>query len=337
MASNIRWGLCCLVVDEPIKFRAATHSYTWRLDEETRRAYLNAIALDNARALTDTLEYCRKLGIGAFRILSQLFPLATHPLSGYGLDALPDAAEVRRRLLTARDIAAAAGIRLSFHPDQFVVLNSVRPDVVDSAIAELEWQAELAELLGADVICLHGGSATGGPDEAIDRLLAGIARLSARARSRLALENDDRCFPAIDLLPACLASDVPLVLDAHHHRVLPGELTIEDATDWAIATWGEREPYFHISSPRAGWKSGDPRPHADLIDPADVPVYWRQLGITLTVDVEAKAKERAVIALRQAMGALSGGTSARDSRRSEGERYQYDEGDEQEVRRQASA
>jgi UV DNA damage endonuclease len=295
--SAIRWGLCCLVVDAPIRFRSATHSYVWRLSEDDRRRYINAIALENANALLEVLRYCATLGIRAFRVSSQIFPLATHPLSGYGLDALIEGSEVRRRLELARDVARDAGIRLSFHPDQFVVLNSVRPEVVDSAIAELEWQATLAEVIGADVICLHGGSATGGIDAAATRLLAGIDRLSPRARSRLALENDDRCFSAVDLLPVCLASGAPLVLDAHHHRVLDGSLTIEEATDWAFATWGDREPYFHLSSPRGGWDGGDPRPHADFLDPRDVPAYWSALGIPITVDVEAKAKERAVLAI----------------------------------------
>jgi UV DNA damage repair endonuclease len=56
---------------------------------------------------------------------------------------------------------------------------------------------------------------------------------------------------------------------------------------------------FHISSPRGGWKIGeDPKPHADMIDPSDFPACWETLDIT--VEVEAKAKEPAVYALRDA-------------------------------------
>ena len=297
--SSIRWGLCCLVLDAPIKFRAATHSYVWGLSAEVRQAYLNGIALENAKALIDVLHYCRALDIRAFRVSSGIFPLATHPVSGYRIEDLPDAEEVRRRLEVAGDIAARGDIRLSFHPDQFVVLNSVRPDVVESSIRELEWQAEVAEMIGADVLCLHGGSTQGGVEEATSRLIATIERLSTRARIRLAIENDDRCYSAIDLLPVCLATGVPLILDAHHHRVITGGLSIEEATDWALATWGDREPYFHMSSPRDGWKSNDPRPHSDYLDPDDVPDSWRAIP-KLTVDVEAKAKERAVLAIRNA-------------------------------------
>ena len=299
-SQTIRWGLCCLVLDAPIRFRSATHSYVSRLDRDAAAAYVADIALHNAQSLCSVLEYCARLGIRSFRITSQLLPLATHPVSGYTVDDLQSAAEVRVRLEAAASIAKANGIRLSLHPDQFVVLNSARPEVVDSAVKELEWQAVIAELVGADVICLHGGSTAGGWDAAVERLIAGIERLSPRVRSRLAVENDDRCFPLVELLPVSLASGIPVILDAHHHRVLDGGLTLEEATDWSLATWGDREPYFHISSPKAGWGNGDPRPHADFIDPADVPDYWRALRPSITVDVEAKAKERAVLRLNQA-------------------------------------
>lgn len=302
-ATPLRLGLCCLVVDAPLAFRAATHTYVMRLSPPDRRAYLDRIALHNAEILGAVLRYAAQLGIRAFRVVSQLFPLATHPVSGYRLEELPSGDEIVRRLGVARAVAAASGIRLSFHPDQFVVLNSARPEVVQAAIAELEWHGELAERLGADVICLHGGSGAGGTDAAVERLIHGIERLSPRARTRLALENDDRVFAVEELLPACLAAEAPLVLDAHHHRVRPGSLTIEEATAWALATWGDREPHFHISSPRNGWKVGDPRPHADEIDPADLPECWIAMGGPLTVDVEAKSKERAVLRLSEALRA----------------------------------
>jgi UV DNA damage endonuclease len=248
-------------------------------------------------SLQSSLKFLRRTPWARAKVESLYIHSVTHPRSGYRLDTLQNSGEVRALLEVARDTAAAARIRLSFHPDQFVVLNSVKPEVVASSVEEVEWQAELAEVIGADVICLHGGSVAGGMDAAVDRLLAGIARLSERARSRLALENDDRSFPVIDLLPACLATGVPLILDAHHHRVLDGGLSIEEATDWSLATWDDREPHFHVSSPRTAWGQGDPRPHADYVDSGDVPAYWKALGRRLTVDVEAKAKERAVLAL----------------------------------------
>ncbi|CAN5147411.1 hypothetical protein BH09GEM1_BH09GEM1_22200 [soil metagenome] len=123
---------------------------------------------------------------------------------------------------------------------------------------------------------------------------------SDAARTRLTLENDDRRFTPASLLPLCGWLAVPLVYDVHHHRCNPDQFDI--AEELAVATWRGRQPHFHISSPRAGWDGGDTRPHADYVTPDDFPEAWR--GRRLTIDVEAKAKERAVLALRNALSGV---------------------------------
>ena len=293
--SLIRLGLCCQWLDAPIKFRSATHRFVSSLTPKQAKAYLGTIALDNATALLAAIDKCHELGIGAFRINSQVLPLATHPVSGYRLDQIDPRGNVRAMFLSAGQRAQSLDIRLSFHPDQFVVLNSTREEVVDASIRELEYQASVAELVGADTIVLHGGGKSG---DALERLEAGIERLSARVRSRLALENDDRCHTPASLLPLCRRLTVPLVYDVHHHRCLPDGLSIEEATMAMLSSWVGREPYAHISSPRDRG-SGDQRPHAGYIEPGDFPSAWKELR--LTVDVEAKEKERAVLALRRVL------------------------------------
>ena len=65
----------------------------------------------------------------------------------------------------------------------------------------------------------------------------------------------------------------------------------------AAKTWGRRELWAHLSTPKGGWRSDDPRHHADFIHPGDVPACW--VGKRMTVDVESKAKELAVLRLAQ--------------------------------------
>jgi UV DNA damage endonuclease len=173
------------------------------------------------------------------------------------------------------------------------VLNSQRPGVVDASIRELEYQAEVAEWIGADAINIHGGGAFGDKRRALAEFAGSADRLSDRARRRLTVENDTTFTPA-DLLPLCRTARIPLVYDVHHHRCLPDCLSVEDATQHALATW-DREPLFHISSPLAGWDGPRPRLHHDYIDSADFPACWR--GRAITVEVEAKAKELAVLKL----------------------------------------
>jgi UV DNA damage repair endonuclease len=98
-------------------------------------------------------------------------------------------------------LARTHDVRLSFHPDQFVALNSVRDDVVASSVRELDAHASLGLLIGVDTITLHVGGMTGGKEATLERLEANLAGFSGDARARLALENDDRLFTVSDLEP----------------------------------------------------------------------------------------------------------------------------------------
>jgi len=151
--------------------------------------------------------------------------------------------------------------------------------------------------VGAEVINLHAGGAYGDKRQALQRLAAALRDLPAAVRTRLTLENDDISYTPRDLLPFCQRLSLPLVYDVHHHRCNPDGLSIEEATTLAGETWQaiDQEAYCHLSSPRAGWQGGDPKPHADFLDPADFPACWQ--GRRMTVDVEAKAKELAVLNL----------------------------------------
>ncbi len=294
--AGIRWGLCCQFSDSGVRFRQATHRYVATLPTRPATAYLREIARANAIALAHAVVRCVDLGIGAFRITSQILPLATHPVSGYALDALDEDGSIRRSFEAAGRLARELDVRLSFHPDQFVVINSVRDDVVESSIRELEMQAALGHLVGIDTITLHGGGMTGGKADALARLERNLDRLSDAARVRLALENDDRLFTVRDLQPLCLRAGVPLVYDVHHHRCNPDGLDVATATEAVTETWRGREPWMHIASPRDGVTARNPRPHADFVSPEDFPREW--FGRAITVDVEAKAKDAAIVALR---------------------------------------
>ena len=265
-----------------------------RLPRPQQLARLSELCLANADALGATLRYCSQSSIGSFRINSQVLPLKTHPEVGYKIGELPQGSEVVASFRACGEFAREHNIRLSFHPDQFVVLNSPNPITVSRSVAELEYQAEVASWVGADTINLHGGGAYGDKASALKALRKRIEGLSEAVRSRLTLENDDTVFTPGDLLGVCKDVQVPLVFDAHHHRCLPDGWSVEVATEKACSTWN-REPLFHISSPLEGWRGPAPERHHDYINPRDFPACWKEL--CLTVEVEAKAKELAVLRL----------------------------------------
>jgi UV DNA damage endonuclease len=292
----IRLGLCCIFRDEPIKFGNTTATSIGKMKRADALVKLSGLCMANAEALLAALRFCAENGIGCFRVNSQILPLKTHQQLGYRMDDLPEGKAIVRRFKDGGAFAKQHGLRICFHPDQFVVLNSKRPDVVEASIRELEYQAVVATWIGADVINVHGGGAFGDKQKALADFARNLKRLSRRAKSRLTVENDDKTYTPADLLPVCRATGIPLVYDVHHHRCNPDGLSVEQATEQAIGTW-DREPLFHISSPIDGWNGSRPGSHHDFIDLTDFPDCW--LNLDVTVEVEAKAKEVAVLKLKR--------------------------------------
>jgi UV DNA damage endonuclease len=298
----LRFGLCCIFRDEPIRFRQTTAKTLMALSEKKRLQKLSGICLENANSLVTALEAVHRFGIGAFRVSSQFLPRYTHPEVGYTLDSLPDFAGIVASLGKVNQLREEWDIRLSFHPDQFVLLSSPSAEVTRKSIAELDYQAMLAEMIGADVVNIHAGGVYGDKQAALKRLRENFRHLPERVQSRLTLENDDVSYTVNDLLPICAELDIPLVYDVHHHRCNRDSLTVQEATNASIQTWkasSRGEAYFHLSSPKNGWQSNDPKPHAEMIDLSDFPEAW--IGLDATVDIEAKAKE---IAVRDVMNKL---------------------------------
>jgi UV DNA damage endonuclease len=294
----IRLGLCCIFREQPIKFRTTTATAMKRLPRREARKRLAELCRSNAEALLAALQFCSANDIGCFRVNSQILPLKTHPQCGYDLKQLSDGRQIVQKFQQCGEYARTAGLRTTFHPDQFVVLNSARRDVVEQSIQELDYQAEVAEWIGADVINIHAGGAFGDKRSALENLAGNLTRLSRAARHRLTVENDDRIYTPSDLLPFCQRKHVPLVYDVHHHRCNADTLSEEEATRKALATW-DREPLLHISSPLGGWDGPQPRRHHDYINLRDFPIFWQELDVT--VEVEAKAKELAVKRLAAAL------------------------------------
>ncbi|MBW2603894.1 MAG: UV DNA damage repair endonuclease UvsE [Deltaproteobacteria bacterium] len=292
----IRFGLCCIFREEPIRFRRTTAKYLQAFSRSQQLNYLAEICRHNAHTLQKALQYCRDHDIKDFRINSQILPLKTHPEMGYRMEDLPFHDQIIKTFKDCGRFCRKHDIRTTFHPDQFILLSSPKNEVLQRSVADLIYQAEVARWVNADVINIHGGGAYGDKITSLNRLRKRIEQLPEAVRSRLTLENDDRVYAPKDLLSVCRDMDVPLVYDVHHHRCLPDGGSLEATTELALGTWN-REPLFHLSSPKYGWESGNPRNHHDYIDADDFPSCWTNLDIT--VEVEAKAKELAVLKLKQ--------------------------------------
>jgi UV DNA damage endonuclease len=253
-------------------------------------------------------DYLDRHDIRMYRIASAFVPYATHP----------DMPQFHRQLLECADELGELGaranrldIRLSFHPGQYCVLNSTRPEVVDGALRDLELQAQVLDLMDQPaeaVVVLHVGGRGDDLAAACDRLVAGFERLSERARARLVLENDDRLFSLNRVLDLATRTGVRIVWDAHHHACHnPERIPEQDALDLALQTWpADVVPKVHYSSPQTA-AVPPTRAHADYIDDEAFERFMREVVCGANVDVmlEAKAKDLALLRLRHTLGAVA--------------------------------
>jgi UV DNA damage endonuclease len=276
-------------------------------------------SLAHLRAILDRLG---ALDVRMYRMATALAPYASHP-------DLPQfhgqVRECEADLAAVGALARERGIRLSTHPGQYTVLNSERPDTQAAAVAELEVQAALLDAMRLPpeaVVVLHVGGAAGGSQQALDRFAAGFERLSERARGRLTIENDDRSFALIDVLALARRIGRPVVWDIlHHHCHDPHRIPDAEALALAAATWppGVR-PKVHFSSPRTAVEERKRRngrrvertlalpplrAHADLVDPIAFEHFLTGTAAGIDVDVmlEAKAKDLALLRLRDQLAA----------------------------------
>ena len=276
-------------------------------------------SLDYLRAI---LGYLDRHDIRMYRMATALAPYASHPeltaFHGQVEECAGELAEVGA-------LTRALGVRLSTHPGQYTVLNSESDEVRRAAVAELEVQAALLDSMGLGpeaVVVLHVGGAAGGHAAAADRFLAGFGLLSERARERLVLENDDRVFGLGRVLPVAERAGVRVVFDVHHHHCHgPEGIGDREALELALATWpADVTPKVHFSSPRLDIGERrrrvgrrvertpvlpDTRMHADLIDPIAFEQFLRYTAAGLDFDVmlEAKAKDLALLRLREQLSA----------------------------------
>ncbi|WP_246329461.1 UV DNA damage repair endonuclease UvsE [Chthonobacter rhizosphaerae] len=264
------------------------------------------------------LDHLAKHRISMYRMSSDLAPYATHPdmpqFHGMVAESAAELAAIGRK---ARDL----DIRLSFHPSQFVVLNSPDPDLVAKSVWDLTSQAEMLDAMGLGpeaVLVIHVGGTYGDRAASNARWVETWATLPEPVRRRLVLEHDDIRFSASDTLWIHEHTGVPLIFDHQHFWCLnPDGLDMKETLSRMLATWpaGVR-PKVHFSSPRTELrelKRKDPKTrkvttslvapvwtgHADFCHPFEFIGFMRLAeGLTFDVMLEAKAKDLALIRLR---------------------------------------
>ena len=257
---------------------------------------LTEVTEHNLAALERMIDYNRKNDIKLFRISSDLIPFGSSPVN-----ALPwwDIHAEAFQHIGAK--IQKSGMRVSFHPGQYTVLNSPDEDVVARAILDLAYHAKMLECLGVDnqhKIVLHVGGIYGDKKEALERFEQNFRRLPEAVRNRLIIENDDRLYNIEDVLTLAHRLHVPAVYDNLHHVINPPPS-------------GGTDPYW-IAEGKKTWKAADgnqkihysqqaldkrPGAHTDTINLETFLTFHEQLE-DKQIDIMLEVKDKNLSAIK---------------------------------------
>jgi UV DNA damage endonuclease len=269
--------------------------------------------------LHEVFSYLSRKQIRMYRMSSDLAPYATHP------DMPQFHTQVQECRTELQELGAEArrlGIRLSFHPSQFVVINSPDPELRRKSIWDLQSQAEMLDCmeLGPEaVLVIHAGGAYGDIEAGMARWIETWSELPEPVRRRLVLENDDLRYSAGNVLHIHNYTGVRLIFDVQHFLCLnPEQLELRATVQRFLRTWPDgTRPKLHFSSPRTelrevkrkNRKTGRKETvlrapvwtgHADFNHPFEFIAFMRTVAdLEFDVMLEAKAKDVALIRLRQ--------------------------------------
>lgn len=281
-------GLVCITSGSSIRYKMLTRTRYLKLSLEARRETLAVLYKYNLEMLSSALDFCHHKQIKLYRMLSEIFPLSDFE-DGVGREVL---LELSAQMALVAPKAQQLGVRIIAHPDQFVVLNSENPKVIENSISILENHAFIFNQFGLPqsswaAINIHGGK--GGRSQ---ELVETIRTLSEGVRSRLTLENDERSYGAEEILAVCQQAAVPMTFDAHHHLVKKKLASYEDPSigellEAASKTWNP--PQWQVTHISNGRDSLHDNKHHDLLQ--TMPSAYRQAP---WIEVEAKGKEIAI-------------------------------------------
>jgi UV DNA damage endonuclease len=219
---------------------------------DTRRSHKGPHLRTSLEYVDAVLDYLAANGLDMYRLSSDLAPYATHPDMPQFHNMV---AESDSELAAFGAKARALDIRLSFHPSQYVLLNSPDPELTRKSIWDLSSQAEMLDRMGAGpeaVLVTHVGGVYGNHEESRARWIEGFNQCPEHVQRRLVLENDDIRFSAADALWIHERCGVRLVFDHQHFWCLnPERLELRPTLEAFLRTWPEGvRPKIHFSSPR---------------------------------------------------------------------------------------
>jgi len=235
---------------------------TFRLKSYSEERLMQTVQ-DNLDCLLKILEFNVQHNLLFFRITSDLVPFASHPICRFNWQAY-----FSLKFGEIGTFIKTNNIRISMHPDQFTLINSIDNSVFERSLSELVYHADVLDSMGLDgsaKIQIHVGGVYGDKKESMRRFVKRLERVPGSVTRRLVIENDDRNYPLRDCINISSETGLPVLFDLFHHEVNNSGEAVDKAFNMLHRTWRRKDgiPMVDYSSPRLDGRKGS---HAETID-----------------------------------------------------------------------
>lgn len=237
-------------------------SRTFRLKNYSNEKFESTVK-ENLNCLQKILEFNRDNQILFFRITSDLISFASHPVLNF---------EWKEHFKTTfEDLGAFIRknkMRITMHPGQYTVLNSINKNVYENSLKELNYHVDVLDSMNLDStakIQIHVGGVYGNKKASMKRFISRYFKLDNKIKNRLVIENDDKSYNLSDCLQINQKTDIPIIFDVYHHQCNNSGEQIIEAFGKISDTWKEKDglPILHYSSEHPIKSKPS---HADTID-----------------------------------------------------------------------
>ncbi|KXH87285.1 UV DNA damage repair endonuclease UvsE [Sporosarcina sp. HYO08] len=265
---------------------------------------LERISLSNLENTLRILKHNAASDIHFYRLTSRLIPLANHPeLTDWNY-----LRPLQKQLREIGNFVKEHNIRIDFHPDHFVLINSMKKEILKNSIQTLKMHYLLLKGMGIDAThrcVMHVGGNYKDTETSLERFIDNWMLVPRSIQKMIMLENDDTSFTLEDSLYLCEKLDIPLVFDYHHHLAHHQHANWEEHWDRVIQSWRHSSlpVKMHISSPKS---KKEFRHHADFVDMELFFTFLKAIkGSVPQIDcmIEAKRKDEALFHLMGEMKA----------------------------------
>lgn len=211
---------------------------TFRLKSYSQLRLIETVE-SNLNCLDKILRFNAEHNLLFFRITSDLIPFASHPICQFNWQDY-----FKQKFQKIGFFIKSSNIRISMHPDQFTLINSLNNAIFERSVKELQYHAQVLDLMGladSSKIQLHVGGVYKNKELSMKRFVDRYRGISEQVKRRLIIENDDRLYNLQNCLFISKETGIPVLFDSFHHTINNSGESINEACGLAANTWRKKD------------------------------------------------------------------------------------------------